>query len=317
MTIDHSKLDFNFAYAYLETLGDTCVSLYERDSVVLADYGIDEDFKDEVETTLEDLRDFQTDEEALGYEMDFREKKDKNADNLRVFVRSFMVRVEDVYPINSGIWFRFGTRGLSQLDDHYLGKVGPRVARMATLYLATLADTGITQLMITALETLSTKFNESLDAFHDAELLRLSLTHQRVEKANKLYALIVKMFNYGKDYWLTRDESKYKAYVIYNTPSGQPELSGEVGSVSGKLLDAITLLVPSNGLISLEHVANPIGTDAQGNFTCANVPIECTKAWASAANHINCVNSLEVITGENTVLNIMIQPGTTPPPPGT
>jgi hypothetical protein len=39
--------------------------------------------------------------------------------------------------------------------------------------------------------------------------------------------MIIELFNFGEDYWLSRDESKHGAYIIYNTPSGKKPDDGK------------------------------------------------------------------------------------------
>jgi hypothetical protein len=218
---------FKFSYGTLLALGDTCLSLYERDFAVLEGYGINENFRLAVEAKLEASRDFPTDEEFAGEAIDLCETKDKNADDLRVLIRTVMSRVENVFKPGSGKWKRFDTKGLSHMNDHLLARCGFRVVRMCNVYLTQLAPKGITPALLTELHDLSTKFYNSWDEFHDAELNRICVTTERLTLGNELYDLITEMFGYGKDYWSTRNYAKYKAYIIYDTPSGKPDKEDE------------------------------------------------------------------------------------------
>ena len=51
-------------------------------------------------------------------------------------------------------------------------------------------------------------------------------TTQRIKLGNLLYDKIVKVYAAGRDYWVTRDESKYNDYVIYgsDTPAEKIKL---------------------------------------------------------------------------------------------
>ncbi len=309
--------NIKFSQGYLMQLGDKILSKINRDAAFLINYGITPAFVTNLHNKNQAFKDFPTDEELLGNVSDLTRTKDLDIDNLKVGIRDIMVRVADAFPIRPGIYDRFKTKGMDSLPDYDLIRMGFRVVRMANFYLTKLAVEGLTQADIDALEALSTKADESFDAQEDAASLRVSTTRERILLANEVYGLITKVCDYGKNYWVTRNSAYYKDYVIYNTPSGHAELSGDVGSISGKLLDAVTLLAPTNGLITVEHIENPIGIDAEGNFACADVPIESSQVWASAANHITCAVPIAVQKGVNTIINIMIQPGTTPPPPGT
>jgi hypothetical protein len=218
---------FKLSYPSLIGLGDTCLSLYAKDFTILEGYGINETFKEAVETKIQELRSIGADCEYEGEAMNFCEIKDKNADDLRVLIRTVMSRVENVFKPGSGKWKRFDTKGLSHMNDHLLARCGFRVVRMCNVYLTQLAPKGITPALLTELHDLSTKFYNSWDEFHDAELNRICVTTERLTLGNELYDLITEMFGYGKDYWSTRNYAKYKAYIIYDTPSGKPDKEDE------------------------------------------------------------------------------------------
>jgi hypothetical protein len=308
---DHElKTEFNFSFGYLGHLGETALSLIVRDFIELGAYGVDAAYKTNLETKLTEFSEFPDDQELLGAVVDLREIKDTNADSLRVAIRTMMTKVEKVFPPNSGKWIRFGTKALSQMDDHLLGRCGPRVARMCTKYLAILTPKGVTAALITELEDLSDKFNKSWDEFKDAELERISVTHERIGLANTIYGIITELFDFGKDYWSTRDISKYKAYVIYNTPSGQPELSGDVGTASGTAKDKITLQPVPNGMVSLEFVDNPVSVDpATGKWQRDNVPVECNSVFCMATGHKLFKGSIKINKDVDNNLDILMEPG--------
>ena len=146
---------------------------------------------------------------------------------------------------------------------------------------------------------------------------RLCGTRDRAILGNELYALIVEMFNAGKNYWFSRNEAKYKDYVIYNTPSGQAELSGEVGTITGVVFDAISVEGIDACSITAEHVEHPILNNADGSFTMENVPIECTNIWVVRVGYESKATEVEVKKGQTIISNVFLTPVTTPPQPGT
>lgn len=211
---------FQMSFADLMQLGDEGDSLIERDAAELLPYGVDADYRTDLANLTQELKDFPTDEEFQGDVTDLTEIKDTAADAVKVAIRSIMVRVKSGFGDNTGKYRRFGTEGLDRLDDKDLVKCGKRVVRMATLFLSQLAAKGLTLAMITELGTKVTTLDNALDAQDDAIRLRDSSTEDRIELGNELYKKIVELFDYGKDYWITRSEAKYNDYVIYNTPSG-------------------------------------------------------------------------------------------------
>jgi len=310
MTIEKSKSEFNFSFGTLEALGDTALSLLERDATELGGYGINDDFKDTLTTKLADLRAYPTDEELLGAEVNLREVKDATAKDTRILIRDMMSRVVNVFPVNSGNWMLFGTKGLDDVTDKDLSRVGARVARVATTFFAKLSPKGVTVDMITALNAKSINLYTDVDNHHDAELARSCAATIRVDTANELYNMIIEMFGYGKTYWSTRDYSKYKGYVIYNTPSGKPELSGDTGSISGTVKDKITLQPIPGAMISIEFIDNPVAADpATGIYHCENVPVESDTVFCMAPGHKLLKDSIKISKDNDLTFDILMEPG--------
>lgn len=216
---------FKMSYASLMQLGDKAVDLIARDAAELAGYGVDAAAKQFIEDKTQELKDFPTDEEYEGAVSVATETKDGTADEVKVAIRSIMVRAKNGFTEKSGKYRRFGTKGMDELTDKELITRGKRVVRIGTIYLAELASKGLTALIITGLNTLVLRFDDELDAQDDAIRVRDIATEDRLELGNVLYAKIVEVFGFGKDYWVTRNESKYNDYVIYDTASGS---EGEV-----------------------------------------------------------------------------------------
>ena len=235
-TMENKRLkpNFMFSFAELESLGGTAVSLAQRDHEELVSYGVDEVFVSNLEEKTEQLRNFATDPELLGAEVDCNETKVAYFDDTKIAIRTMMVKVKQVLKEESPMWILFGTKGLNEMNELQLIKCGFRVVRRATQFLEQLLPKGVTQEMIDELELTVKNFDEAYDKQQDAKYERKSTTVQRLMLANDLYALITELFNYGKDYWYTRNEAKYKAYIIYNTPSGKKPKAAAKGEVVSK-----------------------------------------------------------------------------------
>jgi len=69
---------------------------------------------------------------------------------------------------------------------------------------------------------------ETLDLAIDAQAKGISdrdvATEDRTEILNVLYRLLTKYAGIGQDIFSETDEAKYNDYVIYDTPSGLPEV---------------------------------------------------------------------------------------------
>ncbi len=214
---------FHMSFGALAQLGSTSVSLSTRDHEVLLQYGVDEVYINMLKDLTEDVKHFSTDENMAGDAKDHREAKDLFADTLKVNIRMMMVRVRNAFPANSSKPGRFGTDNLDKMTDLALIKCGFRVVRMANEFLADLAPKGITQVDIDALETDANNMDQAWDEQQYKTYLRTSVTHDRLLLANELYSRIMELYDYGKNYWVTRNSAYYKDYIIYDTPKSKPK----------------------------------------------------------------------------------------------
>ena len=249
--------DYRMTDADLAQLGDKAVGLIERDLAQLDTYGIDDEDKDWIADTTEAFKNYPTDEELEGEVSDKTEEKDEAADVVKVDVRSIMVRVSNGFGEKSAKYRKFGTKGMDELDDNDLHRLGSRVERVATGYLAKLEEEGLTQDIIDALADKNKVFDDAIDAKDEAVRERDISTEDRIELANSLYAKIVKVFNAGKDYWVNKDEAKYNDYVIYEGGSTGGPLEGTVDGgatkniMDGGFDDETNFLLQNTGTVSL------------------------------------------------------------------
>ena len=161
-------------------------------------------------------------------------------------------------------------------------------------------------------------FDDCLDEQQYAIRKRRATTIDRINLGNNLYGIIIELFSYGKDYWITRNYARYKDYLIYNTPTGKPELSGQVGSVHGTMVDSVTMQPPANGLVMLEGIDDPIEVDEDGNWECEKVPVEFTKIWGSADAHKLFSGTIQIVPNDDIDYDILMEPGDdTIPPEGS
>jgi hypothetical protein len=215
------KPNFMFSQGELMQLGDKAESLATQDQAQLLSYGVDAAFITNIADTTQQLKDFPTDEELEGKAMHYNQLKTETSETVKSGIRTMMVKVKQVFGENSGKFIRFGTTGMNEMDDLKLIKCGFRVVRMAGLFLLQLAVKGVTQAMIDALETDVKNYDRAYDDQQDAKFLRKSFTHERLLLANALYGQISELFDYGKDYWSTRNQARYKDYIIYEVPQAK------------------------------------------------------------------------------------------------
>jgi len=300
------KPNFNFSYGVLMQLGDKGVALIEQDQTILTPYGVDAAFKTYVTTQTQKLKDFPTDEEMSGKEQTATANKNTTAEVLKTGIRTVMVKVKSVFPEGSPEYNRFGVKGMSEMDDPDLAKCGYRVVRMLNEFLPEFHN--IDQPAIDALEVDVKKFDSAYDDLQYASRLHIATTHQRLLVGNDLYAKLVMLFDYGKDHWGSRDISRYKDYVIYNTRSGAPVISGDTASAHGTMIDKISRQPIAGGMISFELVDGPVQVGTDGKWQKTGIPVECKTIFGMAPGHKLFKGTLQLTLGQDTNFDIEMEP---------
>lgn len=217
------------------------------------------------------------------------EQKEAAADALRVVIRSMMVRVKQVFKTSSATYKGFGTKELDEITENDLVRCGHRVVRLATKYLPKLGIKGVNPANIAALGMTTSVLDEAIDTQDTANRVRNESTQERVEMANALYAIIVELFDFGKDHWYTRNEAKYNDYIIYDTPGGGSTppgtnptptptsntvegtvAAGTTANVLSNLSPTATVKVSNNGISQFVVCITANATDACAIGTTVN-----------------------------------------------
>ena len=213
------KPDYNMSYSDLMQLGDEAVILANRDATELAVYGLTPAKISLLQLKTQELKDMRTDEELLAKVSIATVGKNDFADQVSNAVRSIMVRVKIEFSEKSPEYNSFGVKSLDKLTDNDLYRCAKRVIREATEYLPQLSGRGLTQGEIDDLENTAQTFDDKIDLKDTAIKNRDIATEQRIKLSNELYKLITEVFEYGKDWWYSREEAKYNDYIIYDQVS--------------------------------------------------------------------------------------------------
>lgn len=110
-----------------------------------------------------------------------------------------------------------GIRSISSLADKDLIDVGKNAHMAALTFVADLTGTGIDAAYLTALRAKITDLDAKLDLIRVAVKNRDLAATDRIKKGNALYKEMVRLAKFGKDYYFSRDESKYNDYIIVET----------------------------------------------------------------------------------------------------
>lgn len=214
---------FNLSFDVFPRFTHEKLNFIKRDMEEFAKYGYNQEKADALEVRITGFEELRTDEEFSGDVMIATEKKNALSKEILEKIRSVMLRVQNKYGQRSAYYKKFGASALSKLTDEKLLKTARRVARVAAIYMAELAEKGLTADHLIELEQLAGEFDESMDVQDDAVADREIGTLVRVNTANGIYEEISKICETGKVIWKESNEAKYNDYIIYDTPSGKPE----------------------------------------------------------------------------------------------
>jgi hypothetical protein len=212
---------FNFSFGFLKQLADTTVMLIERDNAEFTDRGFNAAKKTALLNAISAFENFPSDDQLLGIKMSTTQTKDTARASLETQMRTVFMAAKNVFGERTGAFREFGDPNLSQQTDSDLVRSAKVMIATATKYLTNLASEGITTAKISLMTTTRNDLDKAIDEQSKAIKNRDNSTEARIILANDLYNLVVKYSDTGKDIWITKSESKYNDYVIYNTESGQ------------------------------------------------------------------------------------------------
>ena len=153
------------------------------------------------------------------------------------------------------------------------------------------------------LGTAVTGLDDKIDVQDTAIRTRNESTQVRVEMANVLYGIIVELFDFGKDYWYTRNEAKYNDYIIYDTPGGGATPPDSV-TVEGTVPAGTTVNVVSDlNAASVVEVTNN-GTSDFVACTTAAPANPCTAGTTVHPGKTETLGGASSSSGIGTFLNI-------------
>lgn len=165
-----------------------------------------------------------SDDEMLGEQMEFTEKKKTASEHLKVAIRSIMTRVAMRYNNRSGRYRKFGTSKMGDMTDAQLLFCGRRVVRVSKQLLPFLEETGLSQIHIDKVQECARIFEDSINRKFDKVSDRDILVESRTDLGNEMYREFIVLCNIGKDIWVDKDPVKYEQYVIYESNNDQKKI---------------------------------------------------------------------------------------------
>ena len=215
--------EYIFPDAVLKQKADEFINLIDRDIAEFTDRGYTLAKKTEFTNARDAVDNFPSDEQLETIKIELTAQKDAARNALAKTMRTILNMAQNVYGLASAKYKEFGASDLARQSDAELVRNARIMTVTAEKYLTDLASEGLSADKIT---TLSTQ-RDTLDLAIDAQAKGISdrdvATEDRVETLNILYRLLIKHAGIGQDIFYETDEAKYNDYVIYDTPSGEPE----------------------------------------------------------------------------------------------
>lgn len=224
MKKDQVIRDFNLADSVLKQKADELIALIDRDIIEFTDRGYNAAKKAELMTVRNTVDNFPNDEQLEAIKINLTEQKDAARNTLEKTMRSIFNRAENVFGQGSAKYKEFGNAMISQQSDAEIVRVARIMSLTAEKYLTELSDEGLTSEKIATLIAQRNALDVAIDAQAQGISDRDVATESRVEALNKLYQLLTKYAGIGKDIFYEISEAKYNDYIIYDTPSGLPEI---------------------------------------------------------------------------------------------
>ena len=213
--------EYNFSDAELYVWTKEVAALARKDGKYFAQQGFEEKHILAMERFAERFRECPTDDELVGDQMVFTEKKDDSAHELRNAIRAIMNRVAMVYSNRTGRYRKFGTSKLGDMTDPQLLFCGRRVVRVARQQFDFLEESGLNEGHIRRVEDACAAFERALNLQQDKVHDRDIGVENRTEIGNKVYQAFIIACGIGKEVWGKEQYAKYEKYVIYESNNEQ------------------------------------------------------------------------------------------------
>lgn len=216
--------EYIFPDAFLKQKADEFINLLDRDIAEFTDRGYTPAKKTEFTNARNAVDNFPSDEQLEAIKIELTAQKDASRIALAKTMRTILNMAQNTFGLASAKYKEFGGSDLARQSDAELVRNARIMVVTAEKYLTELAPEGLTADKITTLTTQKDALDLAIDAQAKGISDRDVATEDRVEVLNVLYRLLTKYAGIGQDIFYETDEAKYNDYVIYDTPSGLPEV---------------------------------------------------------------------------------------------
>ncbi len=219
--------EYNFPDADLYAQCKERIQYIKRDQKEFESYAYADSKIKHFEQLCKRFSDLPDDDELIGNQMEATSKKNDAKEKLKTAIRSVMTRVASKYNTRSGHYRKFGTIKMNDMSDPKLLLCGRRVVRVSNKLLDFLAETGLRQPHIDAVQKAAAAFENTIHIQQDKVSDRDISVEKRIELGNELYRELVLVCNIGKDIWAENNKTKYENYTIYESNNDQKKARKE------------------------------------------------------------------------------------------
>lgn len=213
-----------FPDAVLKQKADEFINLLDRDIVEFTDRGYTPAKRTELMEARSAVEDFPSDEQLEAIKIDLTNQKETARRALEKSMRTILNMAENTFGFGSAKHKEFGASDITRQPDAEIVRNARIMSATADKYLRELENEGLTEDKIATLIAQRDELDLAIDAQAKGISDRDVATEDRIEVLNKLYQLLTKYAGIGQDIFYETDEAKYNDYIIYDTPSGLPDV---------------------------------------------------------------------------------------------
>jgi len=293
---------YNFPDPDLAQKSDLVSGFASRDMSRFGSFNYHEADLQRLITRTAEFKDLPPDEFWEGLKADEVNRKNEMRRLLGLAMNPVRDRVKMHFGEMSALYRSLHLAELSKASDHDYYFAVRNVHRLASLKKGVLADKGLSEAMLTALDNALKAFDLQIDVAKAAETTREEETENRIIKGNSLYTELVLVCEMGKSTWADESPAKYQEYVIYETEAGKSNIAGTITNTAGEPVVGAMVEVEDKDDVVAE-------TDENGNYLLSNIETGGHILLVDAEN-LASQRIEDVVTraGQTLVLNIIMKP---------
>jgi len=223
MILKQSKLNFKFSYSELYQLGIHTGSLMQRDLSELQKYGISQTTINELKAQVDNFAMVEPDELYEQDQMLATKARNELSEQLKTAIRDAMTSVDVAFSNKDIEYISSRNSNLSNLTHNEVAMRGRVMVKLLQKNYEVLQNYGITEEVISNLQSLSDQLSESIDNQEIAVCEREAATKNRYNQANNLFETVSKYSRIGRRIWAERNEALSNDYIIYGSSSAPPQ----------------------------------------------------------------------------------------------